>query len=48
MRNDNDVPAAEEIQNPLMDALIRRAQLIDAIAQKVSDWTPELMPLCSQ
>jgi hypothetical protein len=39
MRNDNHVLAAKEVQNPLMDALIRRAQLINAVAQEIGNWT---------
>jgi hypothetical protein len=48
VRNNNDVLAAEEIQNPMIDALIRGAQLIDAISQKIGNRAPKLMPLRSQ
>jgi len=31
-----------------MDAMIGRAQLINAVAQKIGDWPPQLVPLRSQ
>ena len=48
VRNDNEVFATKEIQDSVIDAMIRWAQLIDAISQKVGNRTPELMPPRSQ
>jgi hypothetical protein len=44
MRNHNDVLAAKEIQDAVMNTLIRWPQLIDPIPQKVGNRTPEFMP----
>jgi hypothetical protein len=40
---DDDCLAREEVQHPVVDALIGGAKLVDAIPEEVCLWAPELM-----
>ncbi len=45
MRDDDNVSAAEEVQDPVIDAVQRRAQFIDSVLQKIGHGSPEFVTL---